>query len=39
MRYAARNWKRKAGTTTAGTIDAELWLQAAHGANDGDTVT
>ena len=39
LRYLARNRKRKAETTTSVPIDAELWLQAARAANDGEAVT
>ena len=39
MRYPARNRKRKAETTTTVTIEAQLWLQAAYTANDGEAVT
>ena len=37
--HPTRNGKRKAETTAAVTVDAELWLQAAHTANDGEAVT
>ena len=36
MRYLARNQKRKVETTTPVPVDAELWLQVAHTANDGE---
>ena len=39
LRYPARNRKRKAETTTTVPVDAEVWLQAAHAANDGEAVT
>ena len=39
LRYLARNRKRKAETTTPAPVDAELWLQATHAANDGEAVT
>ena len=39
LRYPARNRNRKAETTATVTVDAELWLQAAHAANDGEAVT
>ena len=39
LRYPTRNRKRKAETTATVTVDAELWLQAVHTANDGEAVT
>ena len=39
LRYPARNRKRKAETTTSVPVDAEMWLQAAHPANNGVAVT
>ena len=39
LRYFARNRKRRVETTTSVPVDAELWLQAAHTANDGEAVT
>ena len=39
LRYLARNRKRKAKTTTPMPVDAQLWLQVAHAANDGEAVT
>ena len=39
MRCYARNRKRRAETVTAEPIDPELWLQAAHAANDDEAVS
>ena len=39
LRYPAWNRKRKAAATETVTVDVELWLQAAHAANDGEAVT
>ena len=39
VRNPTRDRKRKAETTATATVDAELWLQAAHTANDAEAVT
>ena len=39
LRYFARNRKRKGEKTISEPLDPELWLQAAHAANDGVAVS
>ena len=39
LRYSARNRKRKTETMTSEPVDPELWLQAAHTANNGEAVS